>query len=166
MFDDSPGYAKTTCQVGVEDFAEVVVAHAKHEAVAGDSGIAHKNSNRAQGLFYLCDCGINRVLVGYIAFHDKQAFKVIAGARTGSYGDLMSAGLKALGGGEPDSSVASGNEDNPTHQRTTKVAQVMPAPKPDISTILPGSSTPWDAACSMANGMLAVEVLPVVSITL
>ena len=85
----------------------------------------------------------------------------------GSDGDLISAGLKAFGGGEPDSSVASGNEDNPDspahHQSCPGHARAKTGHQHDLAGLQPLLGT---RACSMANGMEAVEVLPVVSITL
>jgi hypothetical protein len=106
----TPGAAEGAGEVGVEDAVELLVAHPHEQGVLGDAGIGDQHLDRAaEGLLGRREGRVDGGGVGHLAAHAHQAL----GRLTGAVGDRdpVALGGESAGNGQPDASVATGDED-------------------------------------------------------
>ena len=160
------GHAEPAGEVGVDDRGEVVLGHAQHEHVARDAGVRHEDLDRAELLLDLGERRVDRGRVGDVATHREDARVGDVTRRVAAAGDRdpMTSGRERLGDREPDASIAAGDEDDAAGhgcQRSTTLAQVMPAPKPESRSRSPGLMRPSFAAVANPSGIVPALLLPV-----
>ncbi len=162
-------------EVRVDDALPLVVRHAGDESVLRGAGVVHEQLDGPECVFDLAERAVDRGRVANVGSHRERV-----GAR------LLDRGARGLGAvvvarvaerdtvagfgerdraGAADPARPSGDERGPSvghgfpHRRSA-LAQVIPAPNPDMSTRSPSCSRPSSAASASASGIDAADVLP------
>ena len=164
-----------TGEVRVDDAFPLLVRHTGDETIFCCAGVVHEKLDRSKRVLDLAERVVHCGRVPYIRAHRKRVGAGLLDGRARGLGAVVVARVAErdamTGFGQRDRARAADPAGPARHERGPSVrhglphcrsalAQVMPAPNPDMSTRSPSQSRPSSAASASASGIDAADVLP------